>query len=139
MEKYALIRTKRDQTIAKRQDRINRRTFPPSSFQLNSITAPFDTPPDTIEQVDNIPEPIVESILLIEKQFDTVNLLTEHCLMSKNQLIENEILIPDIIIEKPIIQSDIIHPDIIAQAEEIRKVILLTETIKRFSKKKLII
>ena len=55
--------------------------------------------------------------------------------MSKNPLIENEVLIPDIIIEKP----DIINPDIIAQAEEIRKVILLTETIKRFSKKKLII
>ena len=67
-------------------------------------------------------EPIMEPILLIEKQPET-----------DNQLIE--VLMQDIIIEKP----DIIHPDIIAQAEEIRKVILLTETIKRFSKKKLII
>ena len=124
MEKHALIKQKRDQAKSKRLEKINRRTFPPSIFQLNSIIAPYDIPPDTIEP-----------ILLIEKQFETVNLLAENCLMSKNPLIENEVLIPDIIIEKP----DIIHPDIIAQAEEIRKVILLTETIKRFSKKKLII
>ena len=124
MEKHALIKQKRDQAKSKRLEKINRRTFPPSIFQLNSIIAPYDIPPDTIEP-----------ILLIEKQFETVNLLAENCLMSKNPLIENEVLIPDIIIEKP----DIINPDIIAQAEEIRKVILLTETIKRFSKKKLII
>ena len=135
MEKHALIKQKRDQAKSKRLEKINRRTFPPSIFQLNSIIAPYDIPPDTIEPVDIIPEPIIEQILLIEKQFETVNLLAENCLMSKNPLIENEVLIPDIIIEKP----DIINPDIIAQAEEIRKVILLTETIKRFSKKKLII
>ena len=135
MEKHALIKQKRYQAKSKRLEKINRRTFPPSIFQLNSIIAPYDIPPDTIEPVDIIPEPIIEQILLIEKQFETVNLLAENCLMSKNPLIENEVLIPDIIIEKP----DIINPDIIAQAEEIRKVILLTETIKRFSKKKLII
>ena len=135
MEKHALIKQKRDQAKSKRLEKINRRTFPPSIFQLNSIIAPYDIPPDTIEPVDIIPEPIIEQIILIEKQFETVNLLAENCLMSKNPLIENEVLIPDIIIEKP----DIINPDIIAQAEEIRKVILLTETIKRFSKKKLII
>ena len=131
MEKHALIKQKRDQAKSKRLEKINRRTFPPSIFQLNSIIAPYDIPPDTIEPVDIIPEPIIEQILLIEKQFETVNLLAENCLMSKNPLIENEVLIPDIIIEKP----DIIHPDIIAQAEEIRKVMLLNETIKRFSKK----
>ena len=117
MEKYALIRKKRDQAISKRSEKINRRTFPPSSFQLNSIIAPIDIP-----DIPDIIDPIIEPILLIEKQSETVI-----------QLIE--VISPDIIIEKP----DIIHPDIIAQAEEIRKVILLTETIKRFSKKKLII
>ena len=127
MEKYALIRKKRDQAISKRFEKINRRTFPPSSFQLNSIRASIDTPPDSIDIpdiIEPIREPIVESILLIEKQPETVI-----------QLIEKEVLMQYIIIEKP----DIIHPDIIAQADEIRKVILLTETIKSFSKKKLII
>ena len=117
MEKYALIRKKRDQAIAKRQDRTYRRTFPPSSFQLTPLI-------ETADIIEPIMEPIMEPILLIEKQTNTVI-----------QLIENVIISPDIIIEQP----DIIHPDIIAQAEEIRKVILLTETIKRFSKKKLII
>ena len=115
MEKYALIRKKRDQAISKRSEKINRRTFPPSSFQLSPLI-------ETVDIIEPIMEPIIEPILLIEKQFETVI-----------QLIE--VISPDIIIEKP----DIIHPDIIAQAEEIRKVILLTETIKRFSKKKLII
>ena len=78
-------------------------------------------------------EPIMEPILLIEKQPETVILLIEKQPETVIQLIE--VLSPDIIIEKP----DIINPDKIAQAEEIRKVILLTETIKRFSKKKLII
>ena len=68
MEKYALLRTKRDQSIAKRQDRINRRTFPPSSFQLNSIIAAIDIP-DIIEPMM---EPIAESILLKEKEPETV-------------------------------------------------------------------
>ena len=94
MEKYAVIRKKRDQAISKRFEKINRRTFPPSSLQLNSIQAAIDTPPDTIKQVDIIPEPIievkVEPILLIEKPFETVN-----------QLIEKEELIQDIIIEQP--------------------------------------
>ena len=132
MEKYALIRKKRDQAISKRSEKINRRTFPPSSFQLNSIIAPIDIP-DIPDIIDPIIEPIMEPILLIEKQPETVILLIEKQSNTVNQLIE--VISPDIIIEQP----DIIHPDIIAQAEEIRKVILLTETIKRFSKKKLII
>ena len=73
-------------------------------------------------------EPIIEPILLIEKQFETVNLL-----------IEKEELIQDIIIERPAdIIPDIINPNLIAQAEELRKLILLQETIKRYSKKRLL-
>ena len=134
MEKYALIRKKRDQSISKRFEKINRRTFPPSIFQLNSIIAAIDTPdiiePDIIEPIiePDIIEPIIEPILLIEKQFETVNLL-----------IEKEELIQDIIIEQPAeIIPDIINPNLIAQAEELRKLILLQETIKRFSKKKIV-
>ena len=108
-EKYTLIRQKRDEAIAKRTERKNRRTFPPSIFQLNSIIAPIeiiepvDIVPDIVvciseanqpyevEPVDIIPdivEPIIEPILLIEKQANT-----------ENVLIENVILLQEIIIE----------------------------------------
>ena len=142
MEKYTLIRQKRDEAIAKRTERKNRRTFPPRIFQLNSIIAPIeiiepvdiisdivepvDIIPDIVEPVDIIPdivEPIIEPILLIEKQTNT-----------ENVLIENVVLLQEIIIEDT---PDIINPVLIAQAEELRKLILLQETIKRFSKKKI--
>ena len=67
--KICFNKKKRDQAIAKRQDRTYRRTFPPSSFQLTPLIETTD---------DLLIEPIVESILLIEKPFDTVNLLTEN-------------------------------------------------------------
>jgi hypothetical protein len=113
MEKYALIRQKRDDEIAKRTERKNRRTFPPSIFQLNPIIAPIIEP---IEEpiLEPILEPIDELVLLIEEQ--PLNVL-------------NEDPIEDI--------PDIINPALIAQAEELRKLILLQETIKRFSKKKI--
>ena len=47
MNKYTLIRQKRDEAIAKRTERKNRRTFPPSIFQLNAIIGPLDI----IEQI----------------------------------------------------------------------------------------
>ena len=133
MNKYALIRQKRDEAIAKRTERKNRRTFPPSIFQLNPIIAPdivepVDITPDIVEPdiiepdiVEPILDPILEPILLIEKQANT-----------ENVLIENVVLIQEIIIEAI---PDIINPVLIAQAEELRKLILLQETIKRFSKK----
>ncbi len=115
MNKYALIRQKRDDAIAKRTERKNIRTFPPSIFQLNPIIAPI------IEPIDEpILEPIDELVLLSENQPLTVNVLIENGI---------EDLIEDI--------PDIIDPALIAQAEELRKLILLQETIKRFSKKKI--
>ena len=65
MQKYALIREKRTLEIAKRMVRKNRRTFPPSIFQLNPIIAP-----DIVEPIE---EPILEPILFIEKQSETGN------------------------------------------------------------------
>ncbi len=59
MNKYALIRQKRDGARAKRTERKNRTTFPPSIFQLNPIIGPID-----IEEP--IMEPIDEPISLIE-------------------------------------------------------------------------
>ena len=127
MEKYALIRQKRDEAIAKRTERKNRRTFPPSIFQLNPIIAPDIVEPilEPIlapDIIDPILEPILEPILLIEKQANTENVLIEN------------VLIQEIIIDAI---PDIINPALIAQAEELRKLILLQETIKRFSKKKI--
>ena len=123
MQKSALIREKRTLDIAKRMVRKNRRTFPPSIFQLNPIIAPMDIEPDIIELdiVEPIEEPILEPILLmVLKQSET-----------GNPLIENSI--EDAMEDIP----DIINPVLIAQAEELRKLILLQETIKRFSKKKI--
>ena len=117
MEKYTLIRQKRDDAIAKRTERKNRRTFPPSIFQLNAIIAPIEIIEPIEEPIlEPILEPIDELVLLIEEQPLTVNVLNE-----------------DPIEEIP----DIIDPALIAQAEELRKLILLQETIKRFSKKKI--
>ena len=65
MEKYALIKQKRDQAKSKRLEKINRRTFPPSIFQLNSIIAPIDIIEPDIIETEQIMVPIVESILLI--------------------------------------------------------------------------
>ena len=124
MEKYALIRQKRDEAIAKRTERKNRRTFPPSIFQLNPIIAPME--PDIIEL--DIVEPILEPKL---EPIDELVLLTENQTETGNPLIENSI--EDAMEDIP----DIINPVLIAQAEELRKLILLQETIKRFSKKKI--
>jgi hypothetical protein len=70
MPKYTFIRQKRDDAIAKRTERKNRRTFPPSIFQLNTIIAPIELiEPDIILEPTEEPilelilEPIVESIL----------------------------------------------------------------------------
>ena len=126
MNKYALIRQKRDEAIAKRTERKNRRTFPPNSFQLNTIIGPLE-----IIEPDIILEPIEEPIL---EPIDELVLLTEKQPLTVNVLIENEVLIQEIIIEDI---PDIINPVLIAQAEELRKLILLQETIKRFSKKNL--
>ena len=137
MNKYALIRQKRDEAIAKRTERKNRRTFQPSIFQLNPIiepdivvciseaNQPYEVEPVIVEPIlvciSEANQPYeVEPILLIEKQTEL-----------ENVLIENSI-------EDPIEEiPDIINPTLIAQAEELRKLILLQETIKRFSKKKI--
>ena len=79
--------------------------------------------PDIIEPIE---EPILEPIL---EPIDELVLLIEEQPLTVNVLIENEDPIEEI--------PDIINPALIAQAEELRKLILLQETIKRFSKKKI--
>ena len=122
MNKYTLIRQKRDQAIAKRQTKISRRTFPPSIFQLNSIIVPEVAQPDIITEEEVIiqdqPIEIIEPIIL----------LPENWTMSTNPIIESPIEI------KP----DVVDLVILSQTEDIRKLLLLKETIKRFSKKKIV-
>ena len=100
---------------------ISRRTFPPSIFQLNSIIAPEVVPPDIITEEEVIiqdqPIEIIEPIIL----------LPENWTMSTNPIIETPIEI------KP----DVVDLVILSQTEDIRKLLLLKETIKRFSKKKI--
>jgi len=121
MNKYTLIRQKRDQAIAKRQTKISRRTFPPSIFQLNSIIVPEVAQPDIITEEEVIiqdqPIEIIEPIIL----------LPENWTMSTNPIIETPIEI------KP----DVVDLVILSQTEDIRKLLLLKDTIKRFSKKKI--
>ena len=61
--KICFNKKKKDQAISKQFEKINTRTFPPSIFKLNSIIASIDIP--------DIIEPIIEPILLIEKQPET--------------------------------------------------------------------
>ena len=141
MNKYTLIKQKRDQAISRRQTKISRRTFPPSIFQLNSIIAPEVVPPDikteielTEEEViiiepivEALVEPIIEPIEKIELLEEPIILLPENWTMSTNPIIESPIEI------KP----DVVDLVILSQSEDIRKLLLLKETIKRFSKKKI--
>ena len=72
MNKYTLIRQKRDQAIAKRQTKISRRTFPPSIFQLNSIIAPEVAPPDIITEIEFTEE---EEVIIRDQPIDIKELL----------------------------------------------------------------
>ena len=144
MNKYTLIRQKRDQAIAKRQTKISRRTFPPSIFQLNSIIVPEVATPDIITEieftevcinevnqpyeVEPIQEPIIEPLEIIELLEVPIILLPENWTMSTNPIIESPIEI------KP----DVVDLVILSQSEDIKKLLLLKETIKRFSKKKIV-
>ena len=127
MNKYTLIRQKRDQAIAKRQTKISRRTFPPSIFQLNSIIVPEVAQPDIITEIELTEE--VEVIIQDQpiEIIEPIILLPENWTMSTNPIIETPIEI------KP----DVVDLVILSQTEDIRKLLLLKDTIKRFSKKKI--
>ena len=129
MNKYTLIKQKRDQEIARRQTKISRRTFPHSIFQFNSIIVPEAAPPDIIPEIVLTEDEviIIEPIEKIELLEEPIILLPENWTMSTNPIIESPIEI------KP----DVVDLVILSQSEDIRKLLLLKETIKRFSKKKI--
>ena len=123
MDKYTLIRQKRDQAISRRQTKISRRTFPPSIFQFNSIITPEAAPPD-----------IIPEIVLTEDEVIPIEPIEEPIILFPENRLETE----NPIIESPIeIKPDIVDLVLISQSEDIRKLLLLKETIKRFSKKKI--
>ncbi len=127
MNKYTLIKQKRDQAIARRQTKISRRTFPPSIFQFNSIITPEAAPPDIIPEIVLTEDEVIIIEPLEEPIEEPIILLPENWTMSINPIIESPIEI------KP----DIVDLVLISQSEDIRKLLLLKETIKRFSKKKI--
>ena len=131
MNKYTLMKQKRDQAIAKRQTKISRRTFPPSIFQLNSIIAPEVAPPDIITEIELTEE--VE-VIIQDQPIEKIELLEEPIIL----LPENWTMSTNPIIESPIeIKPDVVDLVILSQTEDIRKLLLLKDTIKRFSKKKI--
>ena len=132
MNKYTLIKQKRDQAISRRQTKISRRTFPPSIFQLNSIIAPEVVPPDIITEIELTEE--VE-VIIQDQPIEKIELLEEPIIL----LPENWTMSTNPIIESPIeIKPDVVDLVILSQSEDIRKLLLLKETIKRFSKKKIV-
>ena len=127
MNKYTLIKQKRDQAISRRQTKISRRTFPPSIFQFNSIITPEAAPPDIIPEIELTEEEVIIIQPLEEPVMEPIILLPENWTMSTNPIIESPIEI------KP----DVVDLVMLSQSEDIRKLLLLKETIKRFSKKKI--
>ena len=119
MNKYDLIRKKRDEMRNRRLDRINRRTFPPNRYQI-----------DLAQEAELIVVlPITEEMIIN----DTTS-------SDEIQIVEPIIEVPVIITEDntaPIECVAMISHEMLAQADDIRKLILLQETIKRFSKKKI--
>ena len=126
MNKYTLIKQKMDQAIAKRQTKISRRTFLPSIFQLNSIIAPEVVPPDIITEIE-----FTEEVIIIQEPIEIIELLEVQIIL----LPENQLETENPIIKTPIeIKPDVVDLVILSQTENIRKLLLLKETIKRFSK-----
>ena len=126
MNKYDLVRKKRDEMRNRRLERINRRTFPPNRYQidLQDMVQP--------ELVIDIEE---NELLMIAHLPITDEMIVDDITSSDEIQIES-VEVPVIITEDVMVVS-VISPEMLAQADDIRKLILLQETIKRFSKKKI--
>ena len=141
MNKYDLVRKKRDEMRNRRLERINRirvstlarnsegigRTFPPNRYQidLQDMVQP--------ELVIDIEE---NELLMIAHLPITDEMIVDDITSSDEIQIEVPVEVPVMITEDVMVVS-VISPEMLAQADDIRKLILLQETIKRFSKKKI--
>ena len=150
MNKYDLVRKKRDEMRNRRLERINRirvstlarnsegigRTFPPNRYQidLQDMVQPelvMDIEVFTQgsqDQRENEPLMIAHLPITDEMIVDDIT--------SSDEIQIESVEVPVIITEDVMVVS-VISPEMLAQADDIRKLILLQETIKRFSKKKI--
>jgi len=124
-DKYSLIRKKRDEMRNRRQERINRRTFPPNRFQMDLQ----DTPQPEIVIDDQEVETVIIAHLPITEE------ITYEISSSEEMQIQIETPCSSPAKIKQV-EETLISAKILAQAEDLRKLMLLQDTIKRFSKKK---
>ena len=143
MNKYDLVHKKRDEMRNRRLERINRRTFPPNRYQID--LQDMVQPELVIDIEEN--EPLMIAHLPITDEMivdDITSSDTPTGLMPEDEQKElasceiqiESVEVPVIITEDVMVVS-VISPEMLAQADDIRKLILLQETIKRFSKKKI--
>ena len=133
MSKYELVRKKRDEMRNRRLDRINRRTFPPNRYQIDLQDM---VQPELIIDVEEN-EPLIATLPITDEMInDDISSSDDMQIEYKQnngeypQNTQKESLSVDVTAKQ-------VSPEMIAQAEDIRKLILLQETIKRFTKKKI--
>ena len=135
MSKYELVRKKRDEMRNRRLDRINRRTFPPNRYQMDLQDM---VQPELVIDIEES-EPLIANLPITDE------MINDDISSSDDMQIEVPVIVP--VNNKAPIQNEslvmtevsiqpTVSPEMIAQAEDIRKLILLQETIKRFTKKK---
>ena len=131
MSKYELVRKKRDEMRNRRLDRINSRTFPPNRYQID--LGDMIQPEIVIDVEENEPLMIAHLPITDEMINDDISSSDDMQIqIEKPVLITKNLFVPGILL----VEEPTISPEMIAQAEDIRKLILLQETIKRFSKKR---
>ena len=167
MNKYDLVRKKRDEMRNRRLERINRirvstlarnsegigRTFPPNRYQidLQDMVQPElvidievftqgsqDQRENELLMIAHLPitdEMIVDDITSSDTPTGLMPEDEQKELASCEIQIES-VEVPVIITEDVMVVS-VISPEMLSQADDIRKLILLQETIKRFSNKKI--
>ena len=117
MNKYDLVRKKRDEMRNRRLDRNNRRTFPPNRYQIDLQDM---IQPELVIDIEES-EPLIATLPITDGMIN-----------------DDKSSSDDMKIEVPVVETaKQVSPEIIAQEEDIRKLILLQETIKRFTKKKI--
>ena len=140
-DKYSLIRKKRDEMRNRRQDRINRRTFPDSGRIFGYDSNLNQYAPNRFQMdLQDTPQP---EIVIDDQEVDTMIIahlpITEEVTYEISSSEEMQIQIETACsspakIEQ--VEETLISAKILAQAEDLRKLMLLQDTIKRFLKKK---
>ena len=140
MNKYDLVRKKRDEMRNRRLERINRirvstlarnsegigRTFPPNRYQIDLQDM---VQPELVIDIE-------ENELLMIAHLPITDEMIVDDITSSDEIQIEPVEVPVMITEDVMVVS-VISPEMLAQADDMRKLILLQETIKRFSKKKI--